>query len=84
MVDFERTRVTAADFNGRDWDGSPFDPFPDWMLDALERGDVRVSDGGHCTDYAVWKVKGCGEAWPGDYISRTAEGAYSIQKAERT
>lgn len=82
----ERVRVTAADFNGHDWDGSPFDPAPapEWLLPAIIAGDITVSNNGHCTDYAVWSVKGAGEAWPGDTIIRNVDGSYVIQKAEPT
>ena len=79
----DRVRVTSADFNGKDWDGSPFDPAPapDWLLPALKAGDIKVSNGGHCTDYAVWDVRGAGEAWPGDHIIRVSDNEYRIEKA---
>jgi hypothetical protein len=77
----ERVKVTAADFNGREWDGSPFDPAPApaWLMEAIEAGDITVSPS-HSTDYAVWDVFGAGEAWPGDFISKTGERAYSIER----
>lgn len=78
----DRVRVTSADFNGRDWDGSPFDPVPapEWLQLALKAGDVTVSNK-HSTDYAVWDVRGAGEAWPGDHIVHGGGRIYSIEKA---
>lgn len=80
----ERVKVTAADFNGRDWDGSPFDPAPapEWLQLAIKIGDITVSNGSHCTDYAVWDVRGAGEAWPGDYIVHGGGRLYTIEKAQ--
>lgn len=76
-----RVRVTAADFNGRDWDGSPFDPAPapDWLMVAIKAGDITVSPS-HCTDYAVWLVRDAGEAWPGDFIKPNDDGTFSIER----
>ncbi len=79
-VEIPCVRVTAADFNGHDWDGSPFDPAPapDWFRAELGNA-VKLSDGNHCTDYAVWSVNGV-EAWPGDYIVRADDGTLSVVK----
>lgn len=64
-----RVCVTAADFNGYDWDGSPFDHLPKWLEKALEQGIVSVAPDDR--DYAVWAVNtvtGVVRAEPGDTI----------------
>lgn len=66
----DAVRVTAADFNGRTWDGSPFDGGPEWLLDAVAGGRV-VPDTPNHTDYAEWRVstpEGIVLATPGDEI----------------
>lgn len=76
-VEIEAVRVNAADFNGRDWDGSPFDaPLPAWLHDALATGVVKA-DCPRCTDYAEWKIEtreGAVWAGPDDWIVRGVEG----------
>src|SRR5689334_513428 len=78
----ERVRVTSADYNGRDWDGCPFSDTPEWLQTAVTVGDI-TPDGAesYCADYAVWKVRGAGEAWPGDHIVLTGPRQYAIESA---
>jgi hypothetical protein len=77
-------RITAADFNGKTFDGSPFASFPEWLNDALLTGDVRV---GHSreTDYAIFEVRvEDDDRWvvgPGDYIVKLWNGKLSAMKA---
>jgi hypothetical protein len=61
--------VTAADFNGTDWDGSPFTEKPDWLVEAVKAGRIKVHPSN--TDYAMWTVqtpKRVMIAGPGDWI----------------
>lgn len=80
--DILRVRVTAADFNGQTWDGSPFDPAPApiWLQEAIRKYLITPSEK-HATDYAVWDVEGAGEAWPGDHIVLKADGMFAVVKA---
>lgn len=75
-------RITAADFNGESWDGSPFSVLPGWLHDAIQLGAVTPHTRGH-TDYAEWDVvlgsgKGVISAGPGDWIIRRANGDLSV------
>ncbi len=77
--------VTAADYNGREFDGSPFEDNPQWLKDAVQAGKVYVASS-HETDYAVWGVKQSDEpdlqAWPGDQIAYfPGTGKLSVIKA---
>jgi hypothetical protein len=75
MVLMDDVRVTAADFNGREFDGCPFDSIPQWLIDAENNGDVTLYPADR--DYALWKVrtsKGIEIAEPGDHIIRTEKG----------
>lgn len=67
-------RVTAADFNGTEFDGSPFEGDAEnhkWLYLKMKSGVVTLVPN-RCTDYAVWSVPSLdGErilASPGDYI----------------
>lgn len=80
-------RITAADYNGVNFDGAPLQPvFPidfhkhaglTWLDEALKNGTLFMENR-HETDYVNWGVKALdGEKiWgdPGDYIVRTLEG----------
>ena len=69
-VVIEAVQVTAADFNGHDWDSLPFSAFPDWLRQAIAEGRIAVCRTGH-TDYARWEIKtleGTMTASPGDWI----------------
>ena len=77
--------VTAADFNGKDFDGSPVEtlfPKPEdqsidqvapWFQEAIKSGKILVEARG-CTDYAWFGVKddyhNVHWAGPGDVIAR--------------
>lgn len=81
-VVIDAVRVNAADFNGHDWDGFPFDANPQWLLEAIERGEVVPVTPG-CTDYAEWEIRTLEDgsdgrakhiASPGDWIIRGVKG----------
>ena len=74
-------QVTAADYNGKNWDGSPFSDMPKWLLKALKTGVVTVEPS--TTDYALWRVGTLEDgpdgqakhiASPGDWIIQGVEG----------
>lgn len=84
-VVIDAVQVTAADFNGTTWDGSPFrcgdEGVPEWLTDAMDAGvvDVEPSD----CDYAIWRVGTLEDgpdsqvkhiAVPGDWIIRGVQG----------
>jgi hypothetical protein len=50
-----RVRVTAADFNGSSWDGSPFSHVPNWLETALRLGSITIKADDR--DYALWAVE---------------------------
>lgn len=78
----DRVRITAADFNGETWDGSPFSDDPNWMLSAIEGGMVRPHTRGG-TDYARFDVTtadGVVDAGPGDWIARDADGRLRVER----
>ena len=54
-VVIEAVQITAADFNGKTWDGSPFSEKPNWLEKALRTGEVSVHPDNR--DYAMWKIK---------------------------
>ena len=72
-VVIEAVRVTAADYNGRTWDGSPFalpgGELPKWLGTALQDGTLNVHPSD--TKYAMWAIRtpeGTMIAGPGDWI----------------
>lgn len=67
--------ITAADFNGKTFDGSPFGCMPDWLSTALEDGTVFISRDAPPTDYAMWSVRGKeGVVGPDDFVVQTVDG----------
>lgn len=79
--------VTAADFNGSSWDGSPFrfasKEAPKWLIQALESGQIKVSDVSGSTDYAVWDVDcrgGIVRALPDDQIEHRTDGSLIVHE----
>jgi hypothetical protein len=75
-----RVRVTAADFNGATWDGSPFSHVPPWLEASLRLGSITIKKDDR--DYALWAVEtpsGAQIAGPGDDIV-CADGHLSVQK----
>lgn len=64
----ETVRVTAADYNGKDWDGLPFSFIPEWLKEAIEQGIVSIEPSS--TDYARWRV--ITVVGPGDQIVRAS------------
>jgi hypothetical protein len=78
IVEIDAVRVTAADYNGQTWDGSPFSEVPDWLAAAVGAGKiVPVTPGS--TDYAEWEIRtleGNMLATPGDWIIRGTEGEF--------
>jgi len=82
----QAVEVTAADYNGRDWDGSPFrwagGIAPKWLTDAVVCGDL-VPDTPNHTDYAEWRVKTPGGevlASPGDAIVHHEDGTLRVRR----
>lgn len=73
----EAVQLTAADFNWQaGWDGLPFRPLPQWVVDAVESGAL-VPGTPHNTDYSQWRVTTLeGEHWgsPGDWLIRGVAG----------
>ena len=70
-------RITAADFNGTSFDGSPFEPVFEeqsdltWIDEAIAKKQLYVAARGH-TDYAWFGVKdeygNVTWAGPGNYL----------------
>jgi hypothetical protein len=80
---YDAVRVTAADYNGKTWDGGPFSAMPEWLEDALELGKIVPHTHGG-TDYAQWWVynRRSGEAWnatPGDWIVFSDDNLYVVK-----
>lgn len=74
-VVIEAVRVTAADFNGASFDGSPFSEMPDWLGTAWDAGTLSIHPGDE--DYAKWAIQtleGTMIAEPGDYIIQGVKG----------
>ena len=74
------TYVTAADFNGRDWDGSPFSDARPWLEEAVRDGRIKVAPIGD-RDYAVFDVEtaaGVVRALPGDRIECGDDGKLTV------
>lgn len=74
----EAVQVTAADYNGRTWDGSPFSKIPEWLKEAIEQGIVSVEPSS--TDYALWRVVTV--VGPGDQIVRASLASAPIGETE--
>lgn len=74
----EAVKVTAADYNGKDWDGSPFSALPDWLKEAIEQGIVSIEPLN--TDYALWRVVTV--VGPGDQIVRASLASAPIGKTK--
>lgn len=75
-VTIEAVRVNATDYNGKDWDGCPFDAITDWLQEAITSGAIKPDTPG-CTDYAEWKIEtreGAVWAGPDDWIVRGVQG----------
>lgn len=73
-------KITAADFNGTSFDGSPFSAWPEWLQTAVNNGVVQAVNP-RCTDYAEWAVKtpqGVIVLSPGDMLN--ADLSYEISK----
>ena len=49
-----RVRITAADFNGHDWDGSPFSETTTWLMAAIKA--ERIKPVAADRDYALFDV----------------------------
>jgi len=64
----EVVRITATDYNGRTWDGSPFSSLPEWLKEAVAQGIVSVEPSN--TDYALWRVVTV--VGPGDQIVKSS------------
>lgn len=75
-VVIDAVQITAADFNGQTWDGSPFaEVAPEWLVDAVKGGLVAVHPGSE--DYAWFAIKtleGTMIAGPGDWIIQGIKG----------
>lgn len=80
----EAVRVTAADYAHGEFDGSPFDGLPEWLIDAVN--DKRITIHRSDTDYAVWRVDVSDEAYslafPDQYIVYNHD-AGSMQVVDR-
>ena len=89
VLETDRVYVTAADFNGSAFDGSPFRCHKTtaigWLFMAVEAGDIALSPLGTTrTDYAIWDVKtvqGTVRALPGDIIIYGDDGALRVIEA---
>lgn len=81
ILDENTVAVTAADYNGESFDGTPFSPYRKWVYDAITAGRI-VLKGSRETDYAVWFVpEDSSRAYPGDIIRRDSEtGTLSVEK----
>lgn len=77
--------VTAADFNGKSFDGCPFNFVPTWLHNAIKSKTITGVNP-NSTDYLVWAVTtndGIVNAEPGDVILNT-DGIFSVIKYERS
>ncbi len=72
-------KITAADYNGKSWDGSPFSSLPEWLEEAVEQGLVSVEPSN--TDYAMWRVTTV--MGPGDRIVRSSLSASPASDGDR-
>jgi len=80
-VVIEAVQITAADYNGRSWDGSPFSEVPAWLEAAVDAGVVAVEPSNR--DYALWRIGTLEDgpdgqvkhiASPGDWIIQGIKG----------
>lgn len=74
-VVIEAVQITAAKFNGVDWDGPPFVDPPQWLLTAINAGVVKAVKTD--MDYPGWEIatlEGAMRAGPGDWIIRGVKG----------
>lgn len=72
----DAVKVTAADYNGTMWDGSPFSHAEPWLWEALDKGVLKPHTRNH-TDYAEWDIvtlEGVMSCGPGDWIARGVKG----------
>jgi hypothetical protein len=78
----DAVQITAADFNGRTWDGAPFNDDPAWLMEAIRSGEIAPVTHNH-TDYAEWEIRTLEDgndgralhvATPGDWIIRGVKG----------
>jgi hypothetical protein len=85
MIDeVNAVQITAADYNGATWDGSPFSAGPTWILELVKNGGISPDTPNH-TDYAEWWVQtpqGKVLATPGDWIIRDMKGQIFLVKQE--
>lgn len=76
-VVIEAIQITAADWNGSTWEGSPFKgDIPVWLVEALQAGTL-MPQARRGTDYAEWDIvtlEGTMTATPGDWIIRGVRG----------
>ena len=69
-VEVDAVQVLAADYNGVDFDDTPFSDFPEWLQTAVIEQTIVVSVK-RFTDYAEWALYFRGEeiiVTPGDWI----------------
>jgi hypothetical protein len=76
-VVIEAVRITAADYSGHgfDFDGLPFTSAPEWIIDAIGTGALKIQPDDR--DYAMWAIKtleGTMIAGPDDWIIRGVKG----------
>ena len=69
----EKVKINANDFSHKGgFDGFPFSDKPDWLMDCIESGEIKVLDPNpNCTDYALWEINtstGKEIGNPGDFI----------------
>jgi hypothetical protein len=77
----EYVTVTAADWNGRSFDGCPFSETPEWLMEAVTSGKINA-DTPNDTDYAEWWIdtpEGRRLASAGDIIHRNELGELTIE-----
>jgi hypothetical protein len=89
-IRFDALRVTAADYNGQSFDGSPLaftvegQEQPDWLYEAANTKKVLVASRGN-TDYAWFGVPdeygNVTWAGPGDYIVQVKGKIYVVPGA---
>ena len=76
-VIIDAIQVTAADYNGKTFDGSPFrGTMPIWLEKAIVDEVVTISKKGG-TDYARWEIhtlEGVMTVEPGDWIIKGVKG----------
>jgi hypothetical protein len=77
-------RITAVDFNGKEFDGSPFkfdsDETPQWLKLAILDKQITIASS-RSTDYAEFEIitaYGNVVAGPGDIISQRDNGTLEV------